>query len=187
MEPSAPDPAPAPAPPPIAQPGAVAMSFPTVYGEVRITRGAAGFGLEMPGGEIAGKIRMTMNPGSGGQPASVHLASSGIAMKALAQMLSIGLVGRPVVDMTGLTGAYEVALDVSMEEALNVARSSMNLGARATSPGDAATAPAGAASDPSGTSSIFASIQNLGLKLEPRKAPLDLLVIDHIEKTPTGN
>ena len=27
----------------------------------------------------------------------------------------------------------------------------------------------------------------LGLKLEPRKAPIDLIVIDHLEKTPTEN
>jgi uncharacterized protein (TIGR03435 family) len=33
----------------------------------------------------------------------------------------------------------------------------------------------------------MASIQSLGLKLEPRKLPLDLLVVDHIEKTPTAN
>jgi uncharacterized protein (TIGR03435 family) len=30
-------------------------------------------------------------------------------------------------------------------------------------------------------------LQALGLKLEPRKAPLDVLVVDHIEKTPSDN
>jgi uncharacterized protein (TIGR03435 family) len=35
---------------------------------------------------------------------------------------------------------------------------------------------------------IFAAVQSqLGLKLEAKKAPLDLLVIDHMEKTPTEN
>jgi uncharacterized protein (TIGR03435 family) len=29
--------------------------------------------------------------------------------------------------------------------------------------------------------------EELGLKLESRKAPLDLLVIEHAEKTPTAN
>ena len=45
---------------------------------------------------------------------------------------------------------------------------------------------AGAASDPGG-SSIFDSVQKLGLKLEPRKVPVEMIVIDKIEKTPTEN
>ena len=34
---------------------------------------------------------------------------------------------------------------------------------------------------------VFASVKKLGLKLEPRKAPVEQLVIDHVEKTPTEN
>jgi len=51
------------------------------------------------------------------------------------------------------------------------------------------TAPAGgapAASDPSGTS-IFQAVQQLGLRLEPRKAPVETIIIDHVEKAPTEN
>ena len=36
-------------------------------------------------------------------------------------------------------------------------------------------------------SSIFTSLQQMGLKLEPRKAPLAVIVIDHLEKSPTEN
>jgi uncharacterized protein (TIGR03435 family) len=36
-------------------------------------------------------------------------------------------------------------------------------------------------------SGAFDIVQDLGLKLEPRKLPLPLLVIDHIEKTATEN
>jgi uncharacterized protein (TIGR03435 family) len=35
--------------------------------------------------------------------------------------------------------------------------------------------------------SLFAAIESLGLKLDARKAPLDVLVIDHVEKTPLEN
>jgi uncharacterized protein (TIGR03435 family) len=35
--------------------------------------------------------------------------------------------------------------------------------------------------------SLFASLQTLGLKLENRKAPLEVLAIDHILKAPTEN
>ena len=35
---------------------------------------------------------------------------------------------------------------------------------------------------------VFQAVEKqLGLKLEPRKTPLDLIVVDHAEKTPTEN
>ena len=46
--------------------------------------------------------------------------------------------------------------------------------------------PADAASDPSGAS-IFVAVQQLGLKLDPQKQPMERLVIDHLERTPTEN
>jgi hypothetical protein len=36
---------------------------------------------------------------------------------------------------------------------------------------------------PSGNS-LLTAVQHLGLKLEPRKLPLDTVVVDHVEKTP---
>jgi uncharacterized protein (TIGR03435 family) len=58
-------------------------------------------------------------------------------------------------------------------------------GARGGDPKDALDpAPAGDDSPPS----IFTALQEqLGLKLEARKGPVDLLVIDHVEKTPSKN
>jgi uncharacterized protein (TIGR03435 family) len=38
--------------------------------------------------------------------------------------------------------------------------------------------------DPSAAPSLFAAIQDLGLKLEARKAPMKVLVVDHAEKLP---
>jgi uncharacterized protein (TIGR03435 family) len=54
--------------------------------------------------------------------------------------------------------------------------------------GSADASPAAAASDPGGAgSSVYASVKKLGLKLEPSKAQVEHLVIDHVEKTPTEN
>jgi uncharacterized protein (TIGR03435 family) len=68
-----------------------------------------------------------------------------------------------VLDMTGLIGLYQISLDISLP--------------------DMAASPNG---DPTGAS-IFAGVEKLGLKLESRKAPIDQLVIDHLEKDPTAN
>jgi uncharacterized protein (TIGR03435 family) len=37
------------------------------------------------------------------------------------------------------------------------------------------------------TPSLFDALQRLGLKLDARRAPLDLLVVDEMRKTPTEN
>jgi uncharacterized protein (TIGR03435 family) len=74
-----------------------------------------------------------------------------------------------------------------MEDMINMARAQgvavPNL------PADAAAGamPADAASDPGGSSTLVQAVQSMGLKLETRKAVLEQLVIDHIEKTPTEN
>ena len=92
------------------------------------------------------------------------------------------MVDRPVVDMTNTPGAFDIKLDVdpaSLGGGVGMKMMAIGLG-----PGGAE----GTSSDPSGKPSIFTALQEqLGLKLDPRKAPVDILVIDHVEKTPTEN
>jgi uncharacterized protein (TIGR03435 family) len=107
----------------------------------------------------------------------MHVEASKMSMSLLVESLS-RFVDHPVVDMTELKGNYHVALDISQEDMRNVARS---VGAALP----AGAAGAETASEPG--SSILTSVQQLGLKLEARKAPLELIVIDHLEKTPTEN
>jgi len=78
-------------------------------------------------------------------------------------------VERPVVDQTKLEGYYEIAMDVPRLTALVVARIAAD---------DTASQP---------DTSIFASVQKLGLRLERKRVPLDFLVIDHIDRTPSDN
>jgi uncharacterized protein (TIGR03435 family) len=50
------------------------------------------------------------------------------------------------------------------------------------------TGEAGATTDSSPGASIFTAVQeHLGLKLEDRRGPVEMLMIDHVEKIPTGN
>jgi uncharacterized protein (TIGR03435 family) len=86
----------------------------------------------------------------------------------------------PVVDLTGLSGFYELALEVPPTAANRPRRP----GALAAP--DGSPRPLEEASDPSGVS-IFTSIRKLGLRLEKRKMALDQLVVEHIEKTPVEN
>ena len=135
-----------------------------------------------------------VNDGQGGQTKvtmaadgkTMHMENSKLSMARFSEMLS-KFVDRPVVDKTELKGDYQVTVDLSMQDMMDAARR-----AGAPVPPNAPGArgdggrPADAASDPSG-GSVFASIQALGLKLEPRKSSLDLIVIDHVEKLPTEN
>jgi uncharacterized protein (TIGR03435 family) len=131
-------------------------------------------------GANTGQMHMTMADGK------MHLEAEKMTMAALADTAT-SFVGKPVVDMTDLKGDYQVTLDLSLDDLKNVARAAGVMVPGGPGP---AGAPGGQAlpdaSDPSG-SSIFASIQQMGLKLESRKAPLLFLVIDHFEKTPTEN
>jgi uncharacterized protein (TIGR03435 family) len=81
---------------------------------------------------------------------------------------------RPVVDMTGLNGRYDFTLEYSAAELRNLVKAS---GADASMIPDFG--------DP--TISIFTSVETLGLKLEGRKAPVEVIVIDSVQKTPTAN
>jgi uncharacterized protein (TIGR03435 family) len=88
---------------------------------------------------------------------------------------------RPVVDMTGLTGRYDFTLDLTPEDyrALLI-RSAV--GAGVNLPPEALRL-----LDNASDESLHNALRALGLKLEARKAPLDSLLIDQINKVPTEN
>jgi uncharacterized protein (TIGR03435 family) len=119
---------------------------------------------------------------------SLHLDASSLTMQGFADMLTnVTQMGNPgggrqVVDMTGLKGSYQVSIDFSLAELMAAAKAAGALPAGAATP----AASLGVASDPTG-SDVYASVQKLGLKLEPRKAPIEQLIVDHVEKTPTDN
>jgi uncharacterized protein (TIGR03435 family) len=97
-----------------------------------------------------------------------------VSMTAFAKMLS-AILGREVIDKTGFTGRFGLHLEFAMDDAL----------AGPPNPtGPEASAPS---TDAGSRPSIFAAIQEqLGLKLESSKGPVDVFVIDHAER-PTEN
>jgi uncharacterized protein (TIGR03435 family) len=102
------------------------------------------------------------------QTGAFMLAAHHARMSDLAQGISAE-IARPVVDDTGLKGRYEIR---------------MNLAPYATRAADGGTSPG----QFDMMSILFTGLQDLlGLKLEARKQSVDVLVIDHAEKTPTEN
>jgi uncharacterized protein (TIGR03435 family) len=152
---------------------------------------------------------------SPGANCGMHMEFTNLTMSALADTLT-PFLDRPVLDATGLKGAYKVTLDLPMEVMFammqNMARNSgMQFGpggrgpdgpggrgpdgpgGRGDGPGrgpagcpDPGGALSGGGPDTSNTA-IFQAVQQLGLKLQARKAPFDTIVVDHLEKTPTEN
>jgi uncharacterized protein (TIGR03435 family) len=127
------------------------------------------------------------------QAGTYHMDSSGVTMAGFAESLSNlflqmgGANSRQVVDMTGLKGYYQVNLEISLTDLMAMVRGmGMVIPERPPSGGTGAnTVPV--ASDPGGGTSVYQSVEHLGLKLEDSKATVDRLVIDHVEKTPTEN
>jgi uncharacterized protein (TIGR03435 family) len=161
-----------------------AVSVPTIQGEVKMTRSGQGITLEMPAGEINAKVRVSFNTGT---PPSFHMESAHITLKIFADLLNVGALDRPVVDMTNLADFYDVAVDMSAIEALNLARNSTSfLASGGGGDGDSRKGQNAEASEPAGAS-ILSSIEKMGLRLDSRKLPLTTLVVDHIEKIPVAN
>ena len=102
-----------------------------------------------------------------------QLTAQRFSIEGLVWLLSRPL-GRPVVDRTGLKGNYDFTLQWSPDEG----HGAMAKVQTDDGPGTAA-APLPGSSGPS----IFTAIQEqLGLKLESTKGPLDVIVIDYIER-----
>jgi uncharacterized protein (TIGR03435 family) len=89
------------------------------------------------------------------------------------------MADRPVFDMTGLKANYDIHLEWTPEPGQGALFKGF--------PSPPPTTEGGANPERTGPSLFTAIQEQLGLKLESRKAPVDIVVIDHIEKVPTEN
>jgi len=131
--------------------------------------GTDGFPARPP--HMRGIARM-FGPGERFRMAAGHATMEAIA-KELGQLLA-----STVQDRTGLKGAYDLTLTFAGHP------TGAHLGGALMEPPPPATDPGA----PEPLPDIFSALQSqLGLKLEKQKVPVEILVVDHIEKTPTGN
>jgi uncharacterized protein (TIGR03435 family) len=133
--------------------------------ELQIAKG----GIKFKEGKCVGEPGPT-NPCGGFSLGTRGKAAARVAeMPGFASLLA-GYLGRVVIDKTNLAGKYDFDLTWTPDE-------NMPKG-----PGDAGQPPA----DPDGPSLFTALQEQLGLKLEAAKGPVEILVVDHSEK-PTGD
>jgi uncharacterized protein (TIGR03435 family) len=104
-----------------------------------------------------------------------HIESTGTDMHGLTRILS-GELKRTVIDKTGLKGDFDYKLDWTPD----------NAPPPMAKAGDAGPGENSSASDNAGPSLFTALEEQLGLKLESSKGPVDVIVIDQLEQ-PTAN
>jgi uncharacterized protein (TIGR03435 family) len=97
-------------------------------------------------------------------PGRSRLGGRNVTIGFMADMLSQRVdLGRPIVDATGLTGTFDFLLEFTPESK------------GPTPPGS------NAAAEPEGPSFQQAVQDQLGLKLQPRKSSMEVIVLDHVE------
>jgi uncharacterized protein (TIGR03435 family) len=106
-----------------------------------------------------------------GGTAGMRMDGGKVVMAELVRVLS-SMLDRPVVDGTGVTSSFDIHLQFNFDQAL---------AGLATDPNHPPFA-----AEPAGPSIFTALQEQLGLRLESAKGPVEVIVIDHVER-PGGN
>ena len=114
----------------------------------------------------------------------MQMEIANITMAALADRLT-QFMDRPVVEATHLKGNYQITLELP-PDAMNGIALAQKLAILAGSGSVGAGFGGSNALDTSGAAMIQA-VKRLGLELQSRKAPVETIIVDHVEKTPTVN
>ncbi len=109
-----------------------------------------------------------------------HLEVRKLTFVQVADILS-RFVDLPIVDMTNMPGQYDIDVKVTPEDyRLLLIRSAISAGV--SLPPQAMPPEAAGAGE-----SLISGLEAQGIHLEHRKAPLEVIVVDHAEKNPTAN
>jgi len=97
---------------------------------------------------------------------SGRIDGEAVPVSELARVLG-NVMGRPVTDKTALTGTFDIHLEFARDQALQ---------------GFPALDVAPPTSDPAGVTVFTAVQEQLGLRLDSTKGPVEVVVIEHVEK-----
>jgi len=169
------------------KPGELKMDSPDGPARIRVDVTTGSSVIDMG---LQGKMSYRLIPAT----RTFHIDFSMTTMAGFADMITQlfqqlgGTGGRQVVDMTGIKGNYDASIELSLMELIAIARAAGADIPMGTPGGAGGTGNVPVASDPgAGGSSLADAVQSMGLKLESRKAMVDQLIVDHIEKAPTEN
>ena len=99
-----------------------------------------------------------------------------MTMSELVSILTLH-TGRPVIDSTKLTGVYSFSIELPVPPFVSQGLAAAGI----------TTAVDGTPlNQPSGVSAVK-EVEQLGLKLESRRLPVDMIVVDKIERVPSDN
>ncbi len=101
-----------------------------------------------------------------------HMRGGKVPMTEFVRKLS-EILGRAVTDQTGFSGVFDVNLEFRRDDTTDFATR-------------AGLAPPGAIPAETASPSIFSAVRQLGLRLESTKGPVEVLVIDRVER-PSAN
>ena len=107
-------------------------------------------------------------------PGGVFITAPSASVESLVGLMS-RFTARPVVDLTGIEGQYDFKLTFAAET-----------NTTGMLPGDPSR-PEGAAPAAEPAQSVFDAVKEYGLRLEARKAPIEMITVTQLEKTPTAN
>jgi uncharacterized protein (TIGR03435 family) len=118
--------------------------------------------------------------GGRGPTGAMQWEYSKLTMPALTALLAPHL-DRPVVDMTNLKGSYRLVFQNQRREDGGAS------GAKKSGPPEESADVSNPRRNDTFGEALIMAIERGGLKLEARRAPVETIVVDRLEKTPTGN
>lgn len=174
-------------------------------------KGGFGGGRGPLGGALGESVTMEPSP----ETCSIKLSFAKVTMASMAETLA-PFLDRPVLDSTGLKGSYKAAMSLPQDamrlmmqnQVRNSGLEELALGrggpggpggrggrggggdgkGKGRGPGGCEDGGALAAGgDTNSSAAIFQAVQQLGLRLQAKKAPFDTIVVDRVEKQPTEN
>ncbi len=143
-------------------------------------RAANGSGFSVAAGGNANGATISFGNGTYFSLGQNGFETKGLTMAIVADMLT-RFLDRPVIDMTNLKVGYDLVLNLTPEDRLSMMVRS------AVAAGVVLPPQALALLDNPSHDSLTTALAKVGLALEGRRAPLEVLVVDQIQKTPSEN